>query len=126
MNKDRRKQLAQADKDLTEALKLLKTLKEEWDQWHASFKERWDEAKGALEDVKSVIESVKDEEQEYYDNMPESLQNGDKGEAASSAVEALDNAVRSLEDLINEDDVEEADPDDVETDVSGYISEAQG
>ena len=75
MNKERRKQLADA-RDLI------------------------DKAEGLLSEAKEMLEWAKADEQEYYDNMPESLQGGDKGQAAEAAVSALDDAVNELDSAI--------------------------
>lgn len=75
MNKERRKQLADA-RDLI------------------------DKAEGLLSEAKEMLEGAKDDEQEYFDNMPESLQGGDKGQLAEAAVSALDDAVNELDSAI--------------------------
>lgn len=77
MNKNRRKEIAQAIAKLNE----LQTLKDE---------------------IVSMIETVRDDEQEYYDNMPESLQTSDKGYAAETAISQLEDTLSQIEDIDTE------------------------
>lgn len=74
MNRDRRKELA-------EAITLLNGAQE------------------SLESAKDIIDSVRDEEEEAYDNLPESLQEGEKGEVMQVNIDSLDEIVSELEDI---------------------------
>lgn len=74
MNRDRRKELA-------EAITLLNGAQED------------------LESAKDIIDSVRDEEEEAYDNLPESLQEGEKGEVMQVNIDSLDEIVSELEDI---------------------------
>lgn len=86
MNKDRRKQIA-------DALAKIEAAKEEF----ASM----------IEGAKEELESARDDEQEYLDNMPESLQQGEKGGAASEAIDALETLLSALDDPFSEIDTDE-------------------
>lgn len=74
MNKQRRKEIADARAKLEQAAEL-------------------------IEQAKAALEQARDDEQEYYDNMPESLQNSEKGETAQAAVSALESALDNLGDI---------------------------
>lgn len=81
MNKDRRKRIDAALKDLG-----LIT--------------------GKLEDLRNEIEAIRDEEQEAFDALPESFQEGDRGQVMQEAIDALEGALDGLD--VDTDDVTSA------------------
>ena len=89
MNKDRRKAIDQAIKDLIgEADKVIK------------LRDDLEEIKSNFEAGKDTLISLKDEEQDYHDAMPESFQQGERGSKAEEAVSNLEEADSALDDVI--------------------------
>jgi archaellum component FlaC len=74
MNKQRRKQIA----DAVEQLQNLKT---------------------AIDDCASLIETVACDEREYYDNAPENMQDSEKYERASEVADELEEAQTEVAEL---------------------------
>lgn len=77
MNKQRRKELAEAIEKLEQAIAL-------------------------LEEAKGTVECVAEEEQEAYDNMPESLQCSERGEMTLDNVGTLEEITSNIESYIDE------------------------
>lgn len=77
MNKQRRKQLAEAIEKLEQAIAL-------------------------LEEAQEIVETVADEEQEAYDNMPESLQGTERGEMTLDNVSTMEEVRYNIESYIDE------------------------
>lgn len=77
MNKQRRKELAEAIEKLEQAIAM-------------------------LEQAKETVECVTEEEQEAYDNMPESLQCSERGEMTLDNVRTLEEITSNIESYIDE------------------------
>ena len=77
MNKQRRKELAEAIEKLEKAIAM-------------------------LEEAKETVECVTEEEQEAYDNMPESLQCSERGEMTLDNVGTLEEITSNIESYIDE------------------------
>lgn len=77
MNKQRRKELAEAIEKLEQAIAM-------------------------LEQAKETVECVTEEEQEAYDNMPESLQCSERGEMTLDNVGTLEEITSNIESYIDE------------------------
>lgn len=77
MNKQRRKQLAEAIEKLEKAIAM-------------------------LEEAKETVECVTEEEQEAFDNMPESLQCSERGEMTLDNVGTLEEITSNIESYIDE------------------------
>lgn len=77
MNKQRRKELAEAIEKLEKAIAM-------------------------LEEAKETVEYVAEEEQEAYDNMPESLQCSERGEMTLDNVGTLNEITSNIESYIDE------------------------
>lgn len=77
MNKQRRKELAEAIEKLNQAIQL-------------------------LEEAQEIVETVADEEQEAYDNMPESLQGTERGEMTLDNVSTMEEVRDNIESYIDE------------------------
>lgn len=77
MNKQRRKELAEAIEKLEKAIAM-------------------------LEEAKETVECVTEEEQEAFDNMPESLQCSERGEMTLDNVGTLEEITSNIESYIDE------------------------
>lgn len=77
MNKQRRKELAEAIEKLEKAIAM-------------------------LEEAKETVECVTEEEQEAFDNMPESLQCSERGEMTLDNVSTLEEITSNIESYIDE------------------------
>lgn len=104
MNKQRRK-------DIAEALKVL-----------AAARGKMEEAASDLATAKDMLEMAQSEEQDYYDNMPENMQGGDKGSTAEQAASDLENAVSETDSAA---DTLQEHIDAIEGDISSNLDEAE-
>lgn len=77
MNKQRRKQLAEAI-------------------------EKLEQATAMLEEAKEIIDGVTEEEQEAFDNMPESLQCSERGVMTQDNVDTLEEIAQGMDSYIYE------------------------
>lgn len=77
MNKQRRKQLAEAI-------------------------EKLEQATAMLEEAKEIIDGVTEEEQEAFDNMPESLQCSERGGMTQDNVDTLEEIAQGMDSYIYE------------------------
>lgn len=107
MNRERRKSI-QAE------IETLVTLKGEAEALAAALKEKFQERKEALEEIR-------DAEQEYFDNMPENMQQSERAQAAENAVNELEYAIDEL-DTLAESILENID--DIDT-ITGYLENAK-
>lgn len=61
--------------------------------------DRFEKARGLVEDARSEFECLRDECQEWFDNLPEAFQSGDKGSQLEEAISNLEQAVSSCEEV---------------------------
>jgi|TARA_R110002020_G_scaffold169824_1_gene359225 uncharacterized coiled-coil DUF342 family protein len=65
-----------------------------------SRRERFDEARGQVEEGQQVVEQLRDEMQEWHDSMPESLQSGSKGDSVLETADQLDEVFNEIDSAV--------------------------
>jgi len=89
MNKEQRKKIEAAVKDLMNAKAVLE-------------KVDWQLVTSAIADAKTTFEGLRDEIQEKFDELGEKAQEGEKGTELSETIEKMEEVVGSCEELEGE------------------------
>jgi hypothetical protein len=127
MNKERRKQLAEAADELRTLVDRVNEFQSDDDE-HVKKRtpeevtDFWQDVDAVASNVKDDIQNCHGDEEQAYENMPESFQQGERGEAAQSAMEAMQSAIDLLDPPLSDD---KSDAIETLTNAIDYLQEAQ-